>query len=188
MSDAPAREAPPVAVAEAEPEPAVLTTQTGVSAALVADRDGAGEVLRVTDAAGRLLFEHHTAQRVTVICAPDGDLELRAPHGSVRIVAAEGVEVRAETLRAKVGEAAVEGRTLKATFERVKTLAGVVETRAERVIEHAKNVFREAEELSQTRAGRLRFVAERAVHILGQRALVKAREDVKVKGEKVYLA
>lgn len=188
MSDAREREAPPVAVAEPELETSVLTTQTGVSAALVTDREGAGEVLRVTDAAGRLLFEHHTAQRVTVICAPEGDLELRAPHGSVRIIAAEGVEVRAEALRAKVGEATVEGRSLRATFERVKTLAGVVETRAERVIEHAKNVFREAEELSQTRAGRLRFVAERAAHILGQRVLVKAREDVKVKGEKVYLA
>lgn len=169
--------------------PTVLTTNTGVSAALVSALDErGGEILRVTDAAGRLLFEHHTSQKVTVICAPEGDLELRAPHGSVRIIAAEGVEVRAESLRAKVGEAVVEGSSLRAVFGRVKTLAGVIETRAERVIEQAKNVFREAEELSQTRAGRLRFVAEKTVHILGQRALVKAREDVKVKGEKVYLA
>jgi hypothetical protein len=49
-------------------------------------------------------------------------------------------------------------------------------------------VYRDVEGLSQTRAGRLRLVAEEALHLMGRRALVKAREDVKVKGEKIYLA
>ena len=40
----------------------------------------------------------------------------------------------------------------------------------------------------RTRAGRLRLVAEKTVSLLGQRAVMKAREDVKIKGDKVYLA
>jgi hypothetical protein len=56
------------------------------------------------------------------------------------------------------------------------------------VIERARNVYRDAEELSQTRAGRIKIIAEKTVHVLGQHTLFKAREDVKIKGEKVYLA
>jgi hypothetical protein len=164
-----------------------LTTTTGVSATLTRGAVDA-EVLRVVDAEGRLLFEHNTSTRVTVIVAPEGDLELRAPRGKVKIVAAEGFELEAPSVHAKVGEARVEGRTLSATFDRLKTAAGVVETSAGRILERAKNVYREVEELSQTRAGRLRLVAEKTVSLLGQRAVVKAKEDVKIKGDKVYLA
>ncbi|MBL8604167.1 MAG: DUF3540 domain-containing protein [Myxococcales bacterium] len=167
----------------------VLSTRTGVSASLVRGADAAtGDVLRVTDAEGRLLFEHHSGTRVTVIVAPEGDLELRAPQGKVKIVAAEGVELSTPRLHAEVGEAKVEGRTLTASFDRVRQVVGVIETQAERVLERAKNVYREVEELSQTRAGRLRLVAEKTVHMLGQRTLIKAKEDVKIKGDKVYLA
>jgi hypothetical protein len=176
----------PVAADEADVAGA-LTTLTGVSASIT--RAGAdAEVLRVVDAEGRLLFEHNTGTRVTVIVAPEGDLELRAPRGKVKIVAAEGFVLEAPSVHAKVGEARVEGRSLSATFERVKTAAAVIETSAGRILERAKNVYREVEELSQTRAGRLRLVAEKTVSLLGQRAVVKAREDVKIKGDKVYLA
>ena len=125
---------------------------------------------------------------MTVLGAPDGDLELRAPRGKVRVVAAEGIELSTPSVRAKVGEARVEGKTLELSFERIKTAAAVVETVAGRILERARDAYRETEGLSQTRAGRLRLVAEKTVSMLGQRAVVKAREDVKVKGEKVYLA
>lgn len=180
-SDAPA---PTVTVEETAGS---LTTVSGVSASLVRGTPE-GEVLRVVDAEGRLLFEHRAGSRVTVISAPDGDLELRAPRGRVRIVAAEGFDLEAPAVHARVGEARVEGRTLAASFERVKTAAAVIETTAGRILERAKNAYREVEELSQTRAGRLRLVAEKTASLLGQRAVVKAREDVKIKGDKVYLA
>ncbi|TAK33400.1 MAG: DUF3540 domain-containing protein [Myxococcaceae bacterium] len=176
----------PVAAQESE-STGTLTTVTGISASITRSALDA-EILRVVDADGRLLFEHNTSTRVTVIVAPEGDLELRAPRGKVKIVAAEGFELDTPTLHAKIGEARVEGRSLSATFERVKSAVGVIETRAERIIERAKNTYREVEELSQTRAGRLRLVAEKTVSLLGQRAVVKAKEDVKIKGDKVYLA
>lgn len=166
--------------------PGALVMRTGVRATLEAA--GAGEVLRVTDAAGNVLFAHDTARRVTVVSAPEGDLELRAPHGSVRVVAAESLTVQCPRAEVKVGDARVEGTSLSTTFDRVREAVGVLETRAERILERARNVYREVDELSQTRAGRMRLVADKALHLLGQRTLIKAREDVKVKGEKVYLA
>jgi hypothetical protein len=35
---------------------------------------------------------------------------------------------------------------------------------------------------------RRKLIAERTVHVLGQRVLMRAAEDVKIKGEKVHLA
>lgn len=176
----------PTAATEAE-SLGVLTTVTGVSASITRGAVDA-EILRVVDADGRLLFEHNTGTRVTVIVAPEGDLELRAPRGRVKIVAAQGFELETPSVHARVGEARVEGRTLSTTFDRMKTLVGVLETRAGRILERAKNTYREVEELSQTRAGRLRLVADKTASMLGQRAVIKAREDVKIKGDKVYLA
>lgn len=163
-----------------------LVARSGVSAEL---RGAAGgEALRVLDAAGNLLFEHRPAEGVTVISVPQGDLELRAPAGSVRVVAGKRVEVRAAEAELKAAEVRLTARQLVATVDRVREVVGVLELRAERVVERAKNVYRDVEELAQTRAGRLKLIAERTVHVLGQRALVRAREDVKIKGEKVHLA
>ena len=165
---------------------AQIVTRGGVAAEV--ETRGEAETLRVTDATGRVIFEHRASEGVTVISVPHGDLELRAPNGSIRLQAGKRVEVRAPEADVKVGEARVTARQLTSTIDRVRQVVGVLETRAERVIERARNVYRDAEELSQTRAGRIKIIAEKTVHVLGQHTLFKAREDVKIKGEKVYLA
>jgi hypothetical protein len=66
-------------------------------------------------------------------------------------------------------------------------VAGALEVRATQLVERAKNAYREAEELAQQRAGRLRVVAETTFHLLAQRALVKAEQDVRIKGEEIAL-
>lgn len=169
-----------------DPRAEVLATRAGVTAAI--ERRGEVEALRVTDREGNLLFEHRPSEGVTVISVPRGDLEIRAPSGSVRVMAGQRVEVTAREAEVKVSDAKVTARQLTSTIDRVREVVGVLETRAERVIERAKNVYRDAEELSQTRAGRIKLIAERTVHVLGRHTLFKAEEDVKIKGEKVYLA
>lgn len=160
-------------------------TADGVAAAL--EREDGTEVLRVRDARGALLFEHRPGNKTTVVHVP-GDLEIRADAGSVRVVARDGIELQAARAQARVEHAELRATTLSTTLERARHVVGALETVAGRVLERAKSVYREVEGLSQTRAGRMRLVAEQALHLLGQRALVKAREDVKVKGEKIYLA
>lgn len=87
----------------------------------------------------------------------------------------------------RVAEANLVARTLRTVAGRVKHKAEVLETQAERIVERAKEAWRETEGLSQTRAGRVRMVAEQTLHLLAERTTLKAREDVKVKGEKIYL-
>lgn len=77
--------------------------------------------------------------------------------------------------------------TLRTVARRVKHEVGLLETRAERIVEKAQESWRETEGLSQTRAGRLRLVARGALQAIGEETLIKAREGVKIKGEKIYL-
>jgi hypothetical protein len=184
-----------------------LRTADGASASV---EGAAGEqVLSVRDAGGRLLFEH-TADGRSVIHAPAGDLIFVADHGKIEFAARDGVKLRsdrdveidagqavklttphldARTHHAELNasEASVTARTIHTTAEKAKHLVGVLETTATRIIERARNVYRETEELSQTKAGRMRLVVKETFHLLGKRALFRAEKDVRVDGEKIYL-
>lgn len=87
-----------------------------------------------------------------------------------------------------LGEANLVVGTMRSVARRVKLEVGLLETRAERIVEKARETWRETEGLSQTRAGRIRLVATGAFQAIGEQALLKARGDVKIKGEKIYLA
>lgn len=105
------------------------------------------------------------------------------------------VELSTERLGASVERADVSirelnvvTRTLRAVAGRVKREVEILETHAGRIVEHARESYRETEGLSQTRAGRLRIVAETSFTTLAEKVLLKASDDVKIKGEKIYLA
>jgi hypothetical protein len=186
-----------------------LRTHDGVMASI--ERDGELDRLRVRDPHGRLVFEY--AQGRMVLCAPEGDLELRAPQGQVKIegmsgvslstedrthslhvspqgvkVEAQRVEVVAERVTADLQESSVRAKVLRTVAERVITEVERMDVRAGRVIERAKEVYREVEGLSQTRAGRMKLIAEKAWQVLAEDVTIKARRDAKIKGEKIYLA
>lgn len=92
---------------------------------------------------------------------------------------------RAELLAARIG---LRGRLLETNVERLHQVAGVLDTSAERIIERAKDVYREVEGLSQHRAGTVRWVAEKTASFLAENTLIKARDRVKIKGERIHLA
>lgn len=101
--------------------------------------------------------------------------------GSVLTAAAD----RAELLASRVG---VKAHQVESHVDRVRTVAKVLDVRAGRILERAKDVYREVSGLSQTRAGRLRLVAEKAAQLVGENTLLKARDRMKVKGEQIHLA
>lgn len=94
-----------------------------------------------------------------------------------------------QALRAAItsDELALAARSLRTVAKVAVQSVGVLETRAERVVERAKNVYRDVEELAQTRAGRVRVVARETLHAIGRRAVLRGDEDVKIKGEKIHL-
>jgi hypothetical protein len=77
---------------------------------------------------------------------------------------------------------------LETAVTKARHLVGVVEVRAERILEQAKNVYREVEELSQLRAARVRTVATGTFSVLSKRATVKAEADLALMGDKIHLA
>lgn len=79
-------------------------------------------------------------------------------------------------------------KRLEAEVERAAWVGEWLETKVGRLVERAVDVYREAEGLSQTRAGRLRLVAEKTVQLLGENALLKARDRMKIRGERIHLA
>lgn len=160
-----------------------------------------GEVARVFDRAGRLIFEHDGATGRSVLHAT-GDLEIRADAGRIELSARDGVRIAGEDVaiegRASVTATAPVGRvelregelraeTVSTVVQVARHTAGLIETRATRVIARAQEVYREIESLSQTRAGRVRMLVRETFHLMGKRALIKAEDDVKIKAERVHL-
>ncbi len=92
---------------------------------------------------------------------------------------------RAEVLASKIG---VKAHQLESHVDRVRSVAKVLDVRAGRIVERARDVYREVSGLSQTRAGRLKLVAQKAAQLVGENTLLKARDRMKVKGERIHLA
>jgi len=173
----------------------------GAAAALVIDPEGE-ERLVVRDGRGTLLFEYVPGASRCVVHSPTDDLVLRAARGSIELDAAEGLrlrggsslEVETDELRTKarsaevdLQDAKVSADVLTGTFRRVRHTVDILETSAGRIVERAKETYREVEGLAQTRAERIRHVAEKTFHVLGTHTLFKARQDLKLKGEKIHL-
>jgi hypothetical protein len=174
-------------------EPVAEAVQASDGSRASVEVAGGREVLRVTDGDGRLLFEHFPGQNRSVVHAPSGDLDLVAPGrvrlrgASVAVEADDELAVAARRADVQLEEGRLSARTTSVVVQHATQALVTLETTVGRLIERAAEVYRSCEGLAETRAGRLRLVAEKTLHVLAERALVKAREDVKVKAEKVYL-
>ena len=185
-------------------------------------------VFRTEAANDREVRQFQVEQRgAATVLSVEGDLELRAASGSVRIEARDGLDLRGgvetrisaggalanskanastllmresglrieapavdatvETAKMKATEVSVATETMSLIAKKATHTIGLLDVRATRIIERAKNVFRDVEDQMQTRAGRIRVVAEQTYNLMSKRVLVKAHEDVKLKGEKIYL-
>lgn len=115
----------------------------------------------------------------------ESTLELEGDHTRVqtgRLVAT------AEIAEAKMEEARLVIGTIRTVAGRIREQAQTVERTAEQLVERLKESFRDVEGLSATRAGSLRLVAKSTFSVLGQSALLRAKEEVKIRGEKIFLA
>ena len=142
-------------------------------------RISAGAELALTGAQGvRLSSGDADASPPCAVHLTEGQASVTAPR----------LTIEADHADVRVDEARITARTLESAVDHVLQVVETLEVRAGRVIERAKETYREVEGLAQTRAGRLRLVAEETLHLLGRRAQIKAQEDLKLKGEKIYLA
>jgi hypothetical protein len=159
--------------ADPEREDAIerLTLDSGVTAEV--ERHGDGDVLRVEDAAGHLLLELQPGRSRLVLSLAAGDLVLRAAQGEVKIEGAKGVRL--------------EGPQVTVETERLRQVVGVVETHARRILERAKDTYRDVEGLAQLRAGDVRHVASNTFRTLARHLRLRAKKTAKIDGEQIHL-
>lgn len=132
-----------------------------------------------------LLSPRHVSLGAERDGAEDGSrLDLRRGEAQIDSPLLRGQVDRAELL---ADHTSVTARVSDTVADLLRTRAGVVDTQARRVLERAREVFRDVEQLAQTRAGRVRMVAESTFRVLGDRATFKARRDMKLKGKRIYL-
>ncbi|HHH27339.1 MAG TPA: DUF3540 domain-containing protein [Polyangiaceae bacterium] len=78
--------------------------------------------------------------------------------------------------------------SVTSAVQTVKQTVGLLQTTAARIVTNSTTSFTEVEQLAQTRVGRLRQIARGSAQFIAKTMLVKAKEDVSIKGDKIHLA
>jgi len=194
--------------------PAVRLVRGGLADATLPLADGAravvkgGTVLELRDAQDRLLVRYENGR--AEIAAPAGDLVLSAPSGRVVLRAGTDVDIQAERdLRQKAGHRAeIQAERLHVKAEETRVVTGQVSLKAERIVttaralvqnverlevsaarlfEKTRETYREAADLLQTRAGRVRAIVEDACSVQARRTTIVSKEETSIDGKKVLL-
>ncbi len=97
-------------------------------------------------------------------------LDLAAKRGELNI---EEIRSRSKQMISRIGT--------------IQTIAEKIETAAATIIEKTKSTYRSSEELTQQKAGRLRMLIDRTLHIKSKHAILKSEDDVKIKAETINL-
>lgn len=132
----------------------------------------------------------------------DGDLAIKLPAGKLSLVAQEGVElvsagdvaVVSEGVRVNAvhGSVVVQtlgflGSVLSAEVERVKLLAGTLDSVLTRFSQRVKRSYRVVEERDQVRADQIDHSAGTSISMHAPTAVITAEELVKMDGEQIHL-
>ncbi|MFO0756819.1 MAG: DUF3540 domain-containing protein [Byssovorax sp.] len=162
---------------------------------LVRYADGAAEIaapardLRLSAPNGRVVVS--AGLDVSVEAARDvshkagRSLDL-ASGGAAQLKAAR-VDVESKASRVVTGEAAVLARAITTTAEHLSTSVGRYELSATRLVEKAKDAFRDVTDLLQARIGRSRTVVKDTYTLDARRTTVNSTEETSIDGSKILL-
>jgi hypothetical protein len=174
---------------------------------MVRYQDGAAEIsaprgdLRLAAPSGRVVIESaldvsveagrdvvHRAGRRFDVCAaaPADEPQLRVDHAGAE-VRADRLDVQARSVRAVLGQAALVARAIATTADRVAVTAGDYERMAGRVVERARDSFREVADLCEERAGRVRALVRGVYALSSRRTAMTSTEDTSIDGSRILL-
>ncbi len=125
-------------------------------------RDGAG--IAVLDAERRVIVRY--ADGNAELVAPAGDLRLSAPHGRIVLEAAQEVMIATPRLVQRV-----------ARFE----------LEAERVVQRARTMLLDVRELAEQRLGRLRTRVKDVYSLSARRSVLRSKDDTSIDGKRILL-
>jgi hypothetical protein len=176
-------------------------------ALMVKYQDGVAEIsaprgdLRLAAPAGRVVIQsaldvsveagrdvlHRAGRRFEVAAAaPEDAPQVRVDHAATEL-RGEAVNVEAHRARAVIGQAALVARSVAATADRMAIAAGEYERLAERVIERARDSFREVADLCEERAGRVRSLVRGVYALSSRRTTMRSSDDTTIDGSRILL-
>ncbi|BCE02024.1 DUF3540 domain-containing protein [Marinicellulosiphila megalodicopiae] len=79
------------------------------------------------------------------------------------------------------------GKTLNTVLDHSKLMVTKLETHAGRILENAKNIYRNIEQLSQTKAKRMRTMVEKDYQLKSESSTIHAKKNINIDGEKINL-
>lgn len=182
-----------VGVVHAPVEDRTVRTESGASATVEGDslvlRDHAGSIVAVFDAStGQTTLRasgdlHLAAGRNVMISGEVIELDAREKTA----LRAPRLDLTADDASLHAKHASVNAETTSIASTTITALAGKLELRVQRIVEHAVDVYREIEGMDQTRAGRVRTVVAGAFRLLAGRSEVVSKEDTVIDGKRVLL-
>lgn len=140
--------------------------------------------LDVEIAAARDVVER--AGRRVDLAAGDEQTRIQIDAGSASIEASR-LEVAAEVSRVTAGEVEVVARSIATTAERILTRAVRCEVEASRLIEKARDAFRDVSDLFQVRIGRAKTIVSGTYSVHTRRTVMVSKDDTSIDGRKVLL-
>lgn len=133
--------------------------------------------------------------------AVTGDLSVQVTHGRF-LVAANGLdflspsdislnssELQVHTQKANVFVEQMNylGQRLHGEIERIKTVAGTVDSLIQRISQKIKRSYKTVEEIDQVRSEQIDYRATKNLNLHGKNALITANDLIKMDGEQIHL-
>jgi len=161
--------------------------KTGKSVLWVPDGDlafkAAGNV--DIDAGGAIRFRANDELRLEA-GAGEGKTSLSLT-GRMAELSSQVLKLASDSAELAFKKATLSSLELRAKVKDAHLVATRVETVTERLMEHARSVFRTIEDLHQVKAGRSRTLVERDHYLRAGNTTIEADEDVKIDGKGIHL-
>jgi hypothetical protein len=132
----------------------------------------------------------------------DGDVDLRAREGRLRLAAQEGIDLVSAKDTALIsaqlsvnsvqGEVSIQhlsffGNFLQGQIQKIKLIGQACDSVLERVSQKVKRCYRRVEELEQLTAGQLNYRVNKLMSLRGKYSVLTAEEDVRIDGDKILM-
>ena len=134
---------------------------------------------------GGIMMESATAAQLRVAGEDDQSAVSLTDKGL--LLSSNNIGLKAKSAKLEIEHSQLEGKTFKGVLDRSKLLVGKIETVAIRIMERAKNVYRQVEELQQTRANRVRTLVEGSYQLDSETTYIKSKKNVNIDGERIHL-
>jgi hypothetical protein len=132
----------------------------------------------------------------------DGDVDLRAREGRLRLAAQEGIDLVSAKDTALIsaqlsvnsvqGEVSIQhlsffGNFLQGQIQKIKLIGQACDSVLERVSQRVKRCYRRVDELEQLTAGQLNYRVNKLMSLRGKYSVLTAEEDVRIDGDKILM-